>query len=133
MPTTEKGQMDIPSEDLGEPTFHKLGHINKASIWNDDPDEFTQAGIQDLDHAAKEQNLEHNQDEHTQRIEFAKKIYLLSCIWLVLVIGVVIASGVTCLPFKLDNSVLITLLTTTTATVLGLFISVLNYLFSRRK
>lgn len=130
---TETGQMELPSEEVGAPSFKKLGHVDKSSSRSDKPDQYTQAGMDELDQEARKQSLVHVQDEHTQRIDFAKKIYWLSCIWLALVVAVVIASGISCLPFKLDNSVLITLLTTTTATVLGLFISVLNYLFSRRK
>ncbi|GAB2190648.1 hypothetical protein MAH1_22560 [Sessilibacter sp. MAH1] len=98
-----------------------------------EPDPYTRQHKEDLEHQHHAQKIKHERDEHQERIKYANKIYRLSVIWLAVVILMVIANGIDIIPFSLDNSVVITLLTTTTATVLGLFISVLNYLFYRKK
>lgn len=133
MPRDDPKQLDLPSEGLQKAQFSNLGNVVQTSLLDDSPDEFTKESLEDFELQRKRQDFNHRQDEHDQRINFAKKIYWLSCGWLSVVIVVLVASGIKCLPFELDNSVLITLLTTTTATVLGLFISVLNYLFSKKK
>lgn len=65
------------------------------------------------------------------RLSFSRNIFLVTVLWLAFVMAVVVqcARGV----WKLSDSVLIALITTTTATVIGIFIIVANYLFNRYK
>lgn len=62
-----------------------------------------------------------------ERKEYTHKIFVLICFWLVLVGILLIASGNGNLHYS--DTVLITLLTTTTANVIGLFVFVAKYLF----
>lgn len=74
--------------------------------------------------------------EHKQRVKYAKTLFWLISLWLTAVLIIVICSGIDwhlLSHFKLSDNVLITLLTTTTVTVLGLFITVLKYLFNHKK
>lgn len=133
-------------------TFDSEGHKNrKANLLNADipdqnpsptPDEKTLKEELDYDTAAKQQALESKQnherrqkDEHDQRLKYAKALFRLISIWLCIVLLIVTCSGLDlcfCSQFKLSDNVLITLLTTTTVTVLGLFITVLKYLFNHK-
>lgn len=73
--------------------------------------------------------------EIAEREKYARRIFRLIVGWLAFVGLIVVADGV-CEPifgfsFNLSDAVLITLITTTTASVLGLFIVVISYLFHR--
>lgn len=72
-----------------------------------------------------------------QRTYYAKRIFRLVRVWLILVGYAVMAQGFgsgfhTYGRFDLSDSVIIALLTTTTATVIGALLIVLNYLFPKR-
>lgn len=111
------------------------------------PDSHTKAEVADLDFQEKvyqqkikdnelksaEHRLKQRKKEHKQRVSYASKIYWLSVVWLGVVTLITVASGIDIVPFGLSDTVLITLLTTTTATVLGLFITVLRFLFKGAK
>ena len=142
MPGSNNPQQSFNEPGLKKPDFGSLGNIPHIPESETQPDEPSRALLESLEDEKKLQEIEHRQDEHEQRIDFAYKIYWLSCIWLAVVIAVVVIAGLgcvpfasnnQCIPFNISDSVLITLLTTTTATVLGLFISVLNYLFYKKK
>ena len=71
------------------------------------------------------------QKEHDERIKYAHKMYKLVCIWLGSIAVLIVACGFVFLDsvFALSDKVLMTILTTTTVTVIGLFATVLRYLF----
>lgn len=71
------------------------------------------------------------EDDNESRREFSRNIFTVTVIWMFLVLVIVIqsASG----KWRLSDSVLITLISTTTANVIGIFIIVANYLFNRDK
>lgn len=71
------------------------------------------------------------EDDNESRREFSRNIFAVTVIWLFLVLVVVIqcAGG----KWHLSDAVLIALITTTTANVIGIFIIVANYLFNREK
>ena len=71
------------------------------------------------------------EDDNTGRREFSRSIFTVTVIWMFLVLMIVIqcAGG----RWHLSDSVLIALITTTTANVIGIFIIVANYLFNREK
>lgn len=94
------------------------------------PDALTSLEANDLELAASQMLLSEQATNSGQRVSYASKIYTLSCVWLAVVVLVTIASGTPTINFQLSDKVLITLLTTTTITVLGLFVTVLKFLFS---
>lgn len=112
---------------------------------DDNPDPRTKEEIADLlqqedleqkqiETALKQHELIQRKAEHDQRVGYASKIFKLITFWLITILLIVIAAGSGCKYFTLELSdkVLITLLTTTTVTVLGLFITVLKYIFGRK-
>lgn len=119
-------------------------HIPNISP-SEKPDHCTQEELDDfvrqqdleqkrIETAIKQHELTQRTEEHSQRVGFAKKMFWLISVWLFCILLVVVAAGSNCKYFSLDLSdrVLITLLTSTTVTVLGLFVTVLKYLFGRK-
>lgn len=78
------------------------------------------------------QNESDTQDRD-QRKDFAERVYYFACVYMVFVFLILFLSGSTGAHFKLNDSVLVTLLRTTTANVIGVFAIVVTYLFSRKK
>lgn len=66
-----------------------------------------------------------------ERKNFAKKSFWLVAVWLVVMCSIVVVVGLGYL--RLSDAVLITLITTTTVNVLGIFLGVTRYLFYRPK
>ena len=79
------------------------------------------------------ENKDYEQDIGLRK-EFANKIFIFICIWCGFVILVMCFQGSAYSPDKVEwnNNVIITLLTTTFAQVLGLMIIVLKYLFQHK-
>jgi lipopolysaccharide export LptBFGC system permease protein LptF len=72
-----------------------------------------------------------------QRRQYATRLFAVMVGWLAVVAYVVLAQGFGVGfyrggPFHLSDSVVIALITTTTATVIGAFLTVANYLFPKR-
>lgn len=81
-------------------------------------------------HTLKEQEALYNErykSDTTWRCRLSWWVIIVDSVWLLAIICILILNGSFCKP--LDNSVLITLLGTTTANVLGLALIVLNGLF----
>lgn len=73
------------------------------------------------------------EQKSNMRLVFAKNIFTLVCIYLVVVAFFLWQSGMTFRDFKLSDKVLITLLTTTSANIIGLLVFVVKYLFPEDK
>lgn len=94
-----------------------------------DPDQETSDELEDLDRSAKRALVEGFRQDTRERKKYAKNIYRLTVGWLGLMGAIVIAQGFGIDDFHLDNSVLISLVTTTTAGIVGLLLVVVKYLF----
>ena len=99
-----------------------------------------------LDHAAKQLEIHSHRQNIGERKHYAKKLFWLTAAWLIAVFAVVVATSVSItnpcwwpewLPTiefcKLSDAVLLALIGTTTANVLGLFVIVARYLFPDAK
>lgn len=75
----------------------------------------------------KKEELEGAKQDRAQRKEYADKIFFLVAFYLIFVYILIILSGVSFL--EIDSSVLIAIVTTTTANVIALFTFVAKYLF----
>lgn len=65
------------------------------------------------------------------RVSFGEMIYHFAGLYMLGVFLLLILSGITCNNFRLSDSVLMTLLGTTTANVLGLLVIVITYYFRK--
>ncbi|MDR1091331.1 MAG: hypothetical protein LBL79_09670 [Prevotella sp.] len=76
--------------------------------------------------------LKSSTQDREERKNYAYKVYWLILGFLAITLGIVIASGIERLCFYLSDSVLIVLLTTTSANVIGIFMAVVRYLFKQK-
>ena len=84
------------------------------------------------ENAAREGENAGDDQDRLQRKEFADKIFDFVRNYMLFVCIVLFLKGITS-QFYLSDSVIITLLGTTTANVIGILIIVVTYLFSRKK
>lgn len=78
------------------------------------------------------EKLEGQKQDRDQRKEFAIRIFNFLSLYMFGVFFILIMSGIGCNNFYLSDTVLITLLGTTTATVIGVFNFVARYLFHNK-
>jgi hypothetical protein len=83
----------------------------------------------DVERAFKAEQLASKKQNREERKKFADKLYWILMAFLTFVGLIVIACGIEPFPFTLPNSVINTLLATTSANVIGIFIYVVKYLF----
>ena len=93
--------------------------------------ELKEYDIRKLQYASEEQNIK-------ERKKYAKHIFYLITCWLAIILLIVFFQAVkkvpfTCVPFELSETVLITLITTTTANIAAYFLVVTKYLFPNSK
>ncbi len=79
--------------------------------------------------AVLKQELKESQDTHELRLGYAGRIFWLVCAWLFCVVIAVFMSGYSSNEFNLSDKVLITFITSTTITVVGLFVVVAKWMF----
>lgn len=78
------------------------------------------------------EKLKGQQQDRDQRKEFALRIFNFVSLYMLGVFFVLILCGIGCNNFSLSDTVLVTLLGTTTATVIGVFNFVARYLFHNK-
>lgn len=79
--------------------------------------------------AQKDEEIASLKQDREQRKDFSKRIFVFMCLYMLVAISIVFCCGFGWM--NLDNSVLITLLSTTLANVIGVFTFVAKYLFHR--
>lgn len=96
------------------------------------------AELSDFEAAKRKLQLEDLQNEVKARGIYAGRLFWMMVVWLVIAVLFVLSDALT-IPslaaygtFHLSDSVLITLITTTTATVVGVFLIVAKYLYRSR-
>ena len=97
-------------------------------------DEYTSLEVGTLDEQAKKVDLFEKKQNIREKKKYARHLFGMLCIWLTLMMGILILNGFgkipfTCLKFSLSDSVIITLITTTTANVAAFFLVVTKHLF----
>jgi uncharacterized membrane protein len=98
--------------------------INKAA--SDDIDNATRLVELDL----RKEFLKGNIQDREERKNFANKIFKLLTVFLATIVLVVICAGFSKrIGFELSDTILIALLTTTTANIIGIFLFVVKYIF----
>ena len=86
----------------------------------------------ELDNLVYAEHLENLVQDRIERKEFAYKLYWFLLGFIACVLILLFASGNQCLKFELSDTVLITLLTTTSANIIGIFVFVVRYLFQKQ-
>lgn len=104
-------------------------------------------GSEDLEEIEKAYKLLEKQNDnelHSIRKKHLKQLFILTCVWPGLVVFVLISNGLKrlwwfptlpyleVLKFELDNSVMIAFITSTTATIIGLYTIAAYWLFKKK-
>lgn len=109
------------------PEFDQIPH----EVLGDDLDiESARKESDALKNKAREEDIVNQKQNRELRKKYAGKLFWMICVWLTLIIGILVFQGVRII--HLSNSVLITLITTTTANVAAFFLVVTKYLFPNK-
>ena len=122
-----------------EQLYRKLSSSEDTSSVNDHKYDAIEEDIRkqelrrlELENAAREGENAGDDQDRQQRKAFADKIFDFVRNYMLFVCVVLFLKGITS-QFYLSDAVIITLLGTTTANVIGILIIVVTYLFSRKK
>ena len=85
--------------------------------------------LTDIDLELKKEELEGNRQDREQRKGFANKLFILLACFIAVTLLIIFLVGFNVL--NLNDAVLITMLSTMSANVIGIFIYVVKYLFNR--
>lgn len=102
--------------------------------------------LDDIRTAYEKMTLEHEKDLHKIRKTHLDRLFYLTCVWSGLIIYILISLGLGRLlwfsstpsyhtdiaPFKLDKSIIIAFITSTTATIIGLYTIAAYWLFKKK-
>lgn len=77
----------------------------------------------------RREDLENKKQNRNQRKSYGNKLFVFLCVYMGLVFLVLLLCGFSLFGFTLSDTVLIALITTTTANVVGIFAFVVHYLF----
>jgi hypothetical protein len=97
-----------------------------------DPDAQTNLEKADLTYARQWAELSDYQQDIDARRTYAKAIFVFMCLWVVGMYSLLVFQGITYHKFHLSDSVLITAIGSTTASVIGVFLIVTRYFFPKR-
>lgn len=79
------------------------------------------------------EELENKKQNRNQRKTYSNKLFVFLCVYMALVFVVLFFCGFSLFGFKLSDTVLVALITTTTANVIGIFAFVVRYFFHSKQ
>jgi hypothetical protein len=101
------------------------------------PDPYSSQELQNNELRRLGEELKDLKQDRDERKSYASKLYWLVLIWLMVILLIVILQGLRVsnigFSFQLDDVVLVTLITTTTANVAAFFLVVVRYLFRPKR
>jgi hypothetical protein len=112
----------------------RLRDALKKAGQSNTPDSFSSVELQTNELRRFAEELKSLKQDRTERKGYATRLYWLVSIWLVVILFFVFVQGVGTIPFAglhfaISDTVLITLITTTTANVAAFLLVVVRYLF----
>ena len=87
---------------------------------------------EELDKGIKLAYLNTLNQNNAERKKYARHIFFFTCGWATSIVGIILLDGFSWKCFYLSDSVLITLITTTTVNFFGFFLLVTKYLFNAK-
>lgn len=101
------------------------------------PDPYSSQELQNNELRRLSEELKDLRQDRDERKSYASKLYWLVLMWLTIILLIVILQGLKVsglrLTFQLNDAVLVTLITTTTANVAAFFLVVVRYLFRPKR
>lgn len=95
------------------------------------PDALSRRERLDLEYERGVAQLENYKEEIKQRRKYARRIFILTCLWVTAIYGLILLQGFAYKGFHVSDSVLLAAIGTTTANIIGVFLIVAKYLFTR--
>jgi amino acid permease len=121
---------ELPEEKLSR----GLGEVASADV-NTEPDPNTLKEKEDLEKVRYGAQTEGQKQDIQERKKYAQLFFYLSCAWLVAIVVIIMLQGFGAFwktPFKLSDSIVLAMIGSTTANVLGILYIVAKYLFPNR-
>lgn len=112
-------------KDIGEPEYSEFPDLEQDLDLGKDLEQHRLY----YDVEAIKQALQESKQVHSLRIDYAGNIFILICVWLLLVVATVYLDGFAYKKFDLSDNILIAFITSTTVSVLGLFVVVAKWMF----
>lgn len=111
----------------------ELNSINAAVVdeASDEPDDCTTIEAYDLAH--KKAELKGFQEDIAARKQYAKNIFVLTCLWVGGIYALLLLQGFAFRGFRLADSVMLAAIGSTTANIIGVFLIVTRYFFPKRR
>lgn len=87
-------------------------------------------GHPSLENQERREKLRGLMQDIDERKTYAGRTFRFLCAYMAVVFLMLAACGIDCVPFHFSDAVVIALITTTTANVIGIFLFVMRYLFN---
>jgi hypothetical protein len=116
------------SEDIQQGAPKDIASARPDELAFDDEVNTLEVGALKLQNDSLKQQVKEARDLHDLRTTYTRKLFRLIVAWLIVVI-IYVGLSATPVGFKLSDSVLIAFITSTTVSVLGLFVLVAKWLF----
>ena len=84
-----------------------------------------------LDNSLKQEQLDSQKQDREERKKYADAIFQMLSVYLIIILIIILSCGYELNYFYLSDNVIIALLTTMSANIIGLFAIVANYLFKK--
>lgn len=120
-------------EDLQDDNKKKEKSQEKATNLTKDDEEKLYLDALQIKNDISREELEGRQQDRTLRKELGDKIYNFVSFYMFCVFFILVLSGIRCNSFTLSDTVLISILGTTTANVIGVLVIVATYYFNKNK
>ena len=110
-----------------------LESINATALEavSDEPDDCTT--LEQFELLQKKAELDSFKLDTASRKEYAKKIFVLTCLWVGGIYLLLIFQGFSYRNFRLSDSVMLAAIGSTTANIIGVFLIVTRYFFPKKK
>lgn len=108
-----------------------LPDLETDTLYDDEKQSHENARLR-LENLLLEAKIDDVVQDRDQRKKYSDRLFKLVVGWLCAIGVIILLHGFSCIPFNLSVAVLSTIIGSTTASVLGLFVIVANYLFPPR-
>lgn len=109
---------------MSDSTNSELGELSKAV-----PGQYDVSPNSTLDDDERREHLRSMRQDTDERKSYADRLFKFLVIYMLLVFAVLLLQGFAFLGFHLADAVIITLISTTTANIIAVFVFVVKYLF----
>jgi hypothetical protein len=122
-----------PEDEPLNPENIALDSINTAAVdtVSDEPDDCTT--LEQYELLKKKAELDSYTSDTASRKEYAKKIFVLTCLWVGGIYVLLLFQGFGYNGFRLGDSVMLAAIGSTTANIIGVFLIVTRYFFPEKK